>query len=62
MLRRKSRRNRDADNLAALVDNAVRLDYGGEHARRLQREGDEPAPPERERAGLSPVAERYYFE
>lgn len=61
MLRRKSRRSRDTDTLAALVSDAVRLDYGGGHARRLQRPGDERVPPQREEPMLSSVVERYYL-
>ncbi|MFJ1705675.1 hypothetical protein [Kitasatospora sp. NPDC088346] len=63
MLRRKSRERRAAEPLAALVADAVRLDYGGGYARQTGAErGAGAAPhavPRPEQPRVSPAAERY---
>ncbi|WP_371497218.1 hypothetical protein OG871_14705 [Kitasatospora sp. NBC_00374] len=63
MLRRKSREHRTAEPLAALVADAVRLDYGGGYARQggveYGAETDRRAASRPEQPRVSPAAERY---
>lgn len=62
MLRRKSRRNSEAESMADLIADAQRLDYGGAYARELQHHEGEPeeerVPPQLPRRSL--LAEWYY--
>src|SRR5437660_1622909 len=60
MSRRRTRRNHDAEELAALVADARRFGYGHQCVRQLRQQPTGQVPSEVTELALSPVAERYY--